>query len=143
MTCPEYDLFLSDPDNFISAITSANLELQKQEEEQVKREEVHRKRLEEQKRQLEKHKEEKEKERREQREEAKRKREEWEREEMKRKVKEEKASLKIVEKTTKRCPGCQWPIEKNEGCAHMTCKLSAFSFLSFPSSDVSFIGRNE
>jgi hypothetical protein len=44
------------------------------------------------------------------------------RELVKRRQKEEKMSLEKVEATTKQCPGCQWPIEKNEGCSHMTCK---------------------
>lgn len=36
---------------------------------------------------------------------------------------EEEASRKVVEKTTKACPGCKRPIEKNRGCDHMTCKF--------------------
>lgn len=35
--------------------------------------------------------------------------------------KEGGASVWITQ-NTKRCPGCQAPIEKNEGCLHMTCK---------------------
>jgi hypothetical protein len=36
----------------------------------------------------------------------------------------EKASVQMVQLTTKKCPGqgCNWRIEKNKGCAHMTCK---------------------
>jgi len=39
-------------------------------------------------------------------------------------VADEKASLRTVQLTTKTCPGqgCNWKIEKNNGCAHMTCK---------------------
>ncbi|KAL4758712.1 E3 ubiquitin-protein ligase [Aspergillus foveolatus] len=36
-------------------------------------------------------------------------------------MREVELSMKKVEETTKRCPGCQWPIEKNDGCDHMTC----------------------
>ncbi|KAG4035551.1 hypothetical protein MFRU_001g03200 [Monilinia fructicola] len=36
----------------------------------------------------------------------------------------EEASLNTIRQTTKRCPGCSWPIEKNEGCDHMTCESS-------------------
>lgn len=129
MTCAEYDSFLADPDNFTSSVDKSNAELeasqqlQKLEDEKVARDLIHKQRLDEQRRQRERHREEREREREGQREEAKKKRFIWDREEAKRKIKEEKASLKVVEKTTKRCPGCQWPIEKNEGCAHMTCKF--------------------
>ncbi|KAL4777135.1 hypothetical protein BDW60DRAFT_55720 [Aspergillus nidulans var. acristatus] len=40
---------------------------------------------------------------------------------LKRRMREVELSMKKVEETTKRCPGCQWPIEKNDGCDHMTC----------------------
>ncbi|KAL4949803.1 hypothetical protein BDW69DRAFT_68673 [Aspergillus filifer] len=40
---------------------------------------------------------------------------------LKKRMREVELSMKMVEETTKRCPGCQWPIEKNEGCDHMTC----------------------
>lgn len=51
------------------------------------------------------------------------------REEMKRRAKEEKLSVRTINATTKQCPGCQWPIEKNDGCSHMTCKSRFDSFL--------------
>lgn len=43
---------------------------------------------------------------------------------IKRKMEEEAATLKMIKSTTKKCPGsnCGRPIEKNDGCAHMTCK---------------------
>ncbi|KLU91100.1 hypothetical protein MAPG_09623 [Magnaporthiopsis poae ATCC 64411] len=33
-----------------------------------------------------------------------------------------------VSQTTKRCPGCRWPIEKNDGCSHMTCTMCSYEF---------------
>jgi hypothetical protein len=53
------------------------------------------------------------------------------REEIKRRQREDKLSLDTVHATTKPCPGCRWPIEKNDGCAHMTCKFRA-RFLLVP-----------
>lgn len=44
------------------------------------------------------------------------------REELRRRAREDKLSVEKVHATTKPCPGCRWPIEKNDGCAHMTCK---------------------
>ncbi|KAL4806762.1 hypothetical protein BDV18DRAFT_138163 [Aspergillus unguis] len=42
-------------------------------------------------------------------------------EQLKKRMREVELSMQKVEQTTKRCPGCQWPIEKNDGCDHMTC----------------------
>src|SRR3954454_11525017 len=51
--------------------------------------------------------------------EARRMREESERtremEALKRRKDEETLTLQTVQRTTKPCPGCQWPIEKNKG----------------------------
>lgn len=46
---------------------------------------------------------------------------------------EELASIAKIKATTKLCPGCSWPIEKNSGCDHMKCKSSHIrtSFISF------------
>ncbi|PMD43841.1 hypothetical protein L207DRAFT_266620 [Hyaloscypha variabilis F] len=43
------------------------------------------------------------------------------REEIKKRAREDKLSVAKVHATTKQCPGCRWPIEKNDGCSHMTC----------------------
>ncbi|KAL4786297.1 hypothetical protein BJX76DRAFT_321493 [Aspergillus varians] len=50
---------------------------------------------------------------------------------LKKRMREVELSVQRVEETTKRCPGCQWPIEKNDGCDHMTCKLPFFPCLFF------------
>ncbi|KAL4946806.1 hypothetical protein BDV06DRAFT_635 [Aspergillus oleicola] len=60
---------------------------------------------------------------------------------LKKRMREVELSMKMVEKTTKRCPGCQWPIEKNEGCDHMTCKSPFLSFFSQCPVDVSSIAE--
>ncbi|KAH7402671.1 hypothetical protein BKA66DRAFT_449266 [Pyrenochaeta sp. MPI-SDFR-AT-0127] len=41
---------------------------------------------------------------------------------------QEEASLEAIRKLSKKCPGreCQFSIEKNDGCDHMTCKSQAF-----------------
>jgi hypothetical protein len=67
-----------------------------------------------------------EEEKRRQEEEARRQEEERKRkiEELRQKAKDEQASLQKVKETTKLCPGCQWPIEKNQGCEHMTCEFT-------------------
>ncbi|KAK3372589.1 hypothetical protein B0H63DRAFT_563986 [Podospora didyma] len=51
-------------------------------------------------------------------------------EEVKRKKAEKLASEATIQKTTKRCPGflCGRPIERNEGCAHMTGLLCGHEF---------------
>ncbi|KAB8303626.1 hypothetical protein EYC80_005022 [Monilinia laxa] len=41
---------------------------------------------------------------------------------------DEEASLNTIRQTTKTCPGCSWPIEKNEGCDHMKCINCRHSF---------------
>jgi hypothetical protein len=38
---------------------------------------------------------------------------------------EQRASIRRIKQVCKRCPGpgCNWPIQKVDGCKHMTCKL--------------------
>ncbi|PSN63182.1 hypothetical protein BS50DRAFT_501331 [Corynespora cassiicola Philippines] len=42
----------------------------------------------------------------------------------KQKKAEDAASKKLIQETAKKCPGCAWNIEKNNGCDHMTCRRS-------------------
>lgn len=42
------------------------------------------------------------------------------------KKEEEVLSRKLIEETTKKCPGCNRSIEKSFGCDHMTCKFLSF-----------------
>ena len=43
---------------------------------------------------------------------------------------ENNSSAQLIERLSKRCPGrgCNAPIEKNEGCDHMTCKTCITAF---------------
>jgi hypothetical protein len=46
------------------------------------------------------------------------------------KQRQEAASLRTIRHHCKICPGegCNWPIQKNDGCAHMTCECFLFLF---------------
>jgi len=124
---------LQDPEGFQSAIDREDEEnanarrMQHEEDERLARELDQRDKRVEQDRQRERHEEERRRARAQQEALAARKRAEQERErrgrEIKRKQREENASLATMQRTTKLCPGhgCQWPIEKNDGCDHMTC----------------------
>lgn len=135
LTCDEYDEMLRDPDGFRSAIDRDDEEArelkqrQEEEDEAIAREIDQRERQVEQDRQTQMHEEQLRRARAEQKAEAKRQREELEksqrREALKKRHQEETASLRVIQGTTKPCPGCRWPIEKNAGCAHMTCKFNA------------------
>jgi hypothetical protein len=46
----------------------------------------------------------------------------YDRTDRKTKEAEESASRKLIKELAKKCPGCKWNIEKNDGCDHMTCK---------------------
>ena len=132
MTCEEYDEMSRNPDGFQSAVDRDNetaalaKRLQDEEDEQLARELDRQNRRAEEDRQRARHEEELRKARLAQEEERARKREEQERakrqEEFKRRMAEESLSVAKVHATTKPCPGCRWPIEKNEGCSHMTCE---------------------
>ncbi|OBT67818.1 hypothetical protein VE03_02421 [Pseudogymnoascus sp. 23342-1-I1] len=139
LTCEEYDEMLRDPDGFQSsrsredeAIDLAR-EMQDQEAERLARQTSLRDKQAEQNRQRQRHadarrrakaEQEAEKARRQLEQQRAKKQLEQERArikaELKRKVEEEKLSLAKIQKTTKQCPKCHRPIEKNEGCDHMT-----------------------
>ena len=48
-----------------------------------------------------------------------------------RRQRENDLSIQKMKQTTKQCPGCRWPIEKNKGCDNMTCKPGSY-FPQFP-----------
>ena len=143
-TCDEYNEMLQDPENYQSARDKENTDLdllkrfQEEQDFKAAQELSSRDKREEEQRQMRRHQEEREKARVAQRKEAeemKRRRvEEERRAEKARKEAQERArmeakrhkenalSMEKMKKTTKQCPGCKWPIEKNRGCDHMTCK---------------------
>ncbi|KAF2667102.1 hypothetical protein BT63DRAFT_427519 [Microthyrium microscopicum] len=148
LSCEEYDEFLADPDNFQSRLELQNEQNEKsqREVERIRREQeeadqrfaqslMAQDEREEAQRQAERDRKARlERDRREQaRREAERQKAEAARQQIRReaekKAKEEQANLRTIARTTKKCPKCTWPIEKNDGCAHMTCKLFRCSFL--------------
>lgn len=40
----------------------------------------------------------------------------------------ESENITWIMANTKQCPKCRKPIEKNQGCNHMTCKMCAYEF---------------
>jgi hypothetical protein len=135
MSCVEYDRFLADPENFRSAFELENerVERVREAEERCRREmeaadfqfaksliedEEAKLRAEERAREEEAARVEAERLRAE-REAAQRKAEAAARakaaEDVRRRAKENTASEVTVKRTTKKCPGCSWPIEKNNG----------------------------
>lgn len=128
LTCEEYDDMLEDPDNFQSAVDRDDETMEVSRRKQHDEDEAFARGLEEeQDRQKQIHVEQLRKARAEQEAAADKLRMklelQQERDALKKRVADEKASLAKVKLTTKNCPGCKWPIEKNEGCAHMTCKF--------------------
>jgi len=122
---------LQDPDGFQitrdkeDETNDAARRLQDYQDERLARELSRRDKRAEQDRQRQRHAEERRRARAEQEATAAKKKLEQERakrkEELKRRQREEQLSMAKVQATTKQCPGCQRPIEKNEGCDHMTC----------------------
>ncbi|KAF8862455.1 hypothetical protein BDZ45DRAFT_739439 [Acephala macrosclerotiorum] len=134
LTCDEYDEMKKNPMGFKSMLEREEEERLAEEERQRQRHETELARAREQqaaeaeRRKLEVARRQREEERKRQVEE--RRREEEERQKQKQAVwkrhMEEEASMSTVERTTKKCPGCTWPIEKNQGCQHMTCEFHPF-----------------
>ncbi|KAK3683352.1 hypothetical protein B0T22DRAFT_246180 [Podospora appendiculata] len=146
LTCEEYDLLQADPVNFRSRF---ELENEAAEEEQAARraQENADRTLAQKYMAMEQHdqeekqklvRERKEREQREANEAAERAA--WTkaaikmRKEMARRKAEDEASTTTITTTTKPCPACKAPIEKNRGCAHMTCKNLPFHFRFLSSS---------
>jgi hypothetical protein len=144
MTCEEYDEMLRNPENFKSAVDKEDeaaaeaLRKQHEADEAMARELEAQDREAEEDRQRARHEEELRKARLAQEAEAARKKKEKEDAEraaaIRKKQEEEAANLRVISATTKNCPGCRWPIEKNLGCSHMTCKFINRFFLLQPAS---------
>jgi ATPase subunit of ABC transporter with duplicated ATPase domains len=128
---------LQDPDGFQTtrenegeAIDAAR-RFQEEEDERLAMELSYREKQAEQERQRQRHEEEKWREKAKRDAETARKKSEQERakrnDELKKRAREERLSVEKVKATTKQCPGCQWPIEKNNGCEHMTCTFTFYS----------------
>lgn len=124
LTCDEYDALLADPANFRSRFDRENEAAEAAAEARRRQEDADRvfaQGLVAEERREREARERREKEERERRERERREREERERErrEMReaavRRKAEEEASVRTVGGTTKPCPGCKAPIEKNEG----------------------------
>lgn len=136
LTCEEYDKMLKNPDEFPQGIDGCvepdNTKTLRVEEDEAHAMESRQHELQlEQERQEQRHAEKKGIAKAEQEAEAEKKKSEqgrakW-RGELKKRQKEEQLSMATIQSTTKSCPGCQWPIEKNNGCAHMTCKYTQLS----------------
>ena len=47
----------------------------------------------------------------------------------------EEATMKTIRRTTKPCPNCREPIEKNDGCDHMKCRLRGLVVLFSPANE--------
>ncbi|KAK3904105.1 hypothetical protein C8A05DRAFT_13984 [Staphylotrichum tortipilum] len=140
LTCGEYDSLNADPDNFRSRFEVENEAAERAAEARRAQEDADRVFAQglvaAEKRAVEEEREEKERRRRR---EAERERERKEKENRARKdremreaavrrKKEEEASARTVKSVTKPCPGCKAPIQKNDGCAHMTCTWCNHAF---------------
>lgn len=134
LACEEYDALLQDPENFRSRFDVENEEAEKVQEarraqedadrvfaqgleaEERRVEEGRRERREREERDRREREERERRERREKEEKEERERKERERVEAAlRRKREEEASQETVGRTTKPCPGCKAPIEKNAG----------------------------
>ncbi|KAL1839319.1 hypothetical protein VTJ49DRAFT_1647 [Mycothermus thermophilus] len=133
MTCEEYDSLLADPENFRSWFDTTNEEAERALRAQLEADRAYAQSLLEEEQRAEAERvaalERAAREEREKRERAERDKEQKRLKDLaKRRKQEEEASAKTVNQTTKPCPGCRAPIEKNQGCQHMTCSKCKHEF---------------
>ncbi|KAM0285772.1 hypothetical protein ACHAQH_001233 [Verticillium albo-atrum] len=123
LTCDEYDSLLADPENFRSHIEIENAAVEEEESRRRAQDAADRALV----GRLAAAQEAEERARLEREKEARRKAAEAvekARQAAARRKREDEQSVATMNRTTKKCPGCSWAIEKNSGCSHMTCTNS-------------------
>ncbi|KAG7125412.1 hypothetical protein HYQ44_001381 [Verticillium longisporum] len=115
-TCEEYDSLLADPENFRSRIEVENAALEDRRRVQDAADHALAGRLAADQEAEERTRVERERQARRKAAEAAEKA----RKTAARRKREDEQSMATMNRTTKKCPGCDWAIEKNSGCSHMT-----------------------